>query len=328
MSNKSGKRKGWIPALIAGGGCFTLFSMIFGVFRGGFHIESFTIGLVLSVGIGALIKTMASGLDLTTHNREDAQKNAIRDAVGKTGNPAVDAILGKGLEMLQQIHDENAKISDEALSQKMDLLERRCTGIFQAVAEKPAKASQIRKLMDYYLPTTLKMLKSYRELGEKGLSVDELIKTRDRINDALEVVVEGCQKSLDKLYRNDILDVTADIDVLEKMLKRDGLTESDFEAIIKQSQKAARIDQETVRIARERNTTRAEGAKAEMGQLNRQGMQQNVEEEQAASGSWKSGVVDKVQGLATKADAHISQVPTMDGGTFYAGAQAQAQHKE
>ena len=90
--------------------------------------------------------------------------------------------------------------------------------------DKPAKASQIRKFMDYYLPTTLKMVKGYRMLDERGVSGQEAQDVRRRIDDALGVVLTGCDKMLQNLYRDDVLDIGTDIDVLEQMLKRDGLT--------------------------------------------------------------------------------------------------------
>ena len=59
------------------------------------------------------------------------------------------------------------------MSAKLDDLEENCAAIFQAVYENPARAPQIRKFMDYYLPTTLKMVKSYRKLDERNLPMAE-----------------------------------------------------------------------------------------------------------------------------------------------------------
>lgn len=61
------------------------------------------------------------------------------------------------------------------------------------------------------------------------------------------MVIHGCQRLLENLYRDDVLDLTTDIDVLEQMLKRDGLTESDLERAAAQAREAARIDAEANR---------------------------------------------------------------------------------
>ena len=119
-------------------------------------------------------------------------------------------------------------ITDEALSGQMDELERLCVQIFTTVAEKPGKAPQIRKFMNYYLPTTLKMLASYRTMDERGVSVEDMTSARAETIRGMNMVLTACQKQLDNLYRDTMLDVSTDIDVLEQMLKRDGYTESDL----------------------------------------------------------------------------------------------------
>lgn len=126
--------------------------------------------------------------------------------------------------------------------------------VFRAVYDKPARAPQIRKFMDYYLPTTLKMVRGLRTLDERGVTGREAQEARRRISDALDVVLQGCQRMLDNLYRDDVLDLTTDIDVLEQMLKRDGLTESDLERAAAQAREAARIDAEAARAARARSS--------------------------------------------------------------------------
>ena len=135
------------------------------------------------------------------------------------------------------------------MSAKLDDLEENCAAIFQAVYENPARAPQIRKFMDYYLPTTLKMVKSYRKLDERNLPMAEAKEAQHRIDDALGVVITGCRKMLKNLYKDDMLDIATDIDVLEQMLKRDGLTESELEKAAEQAEQAARLRRSAGRTA-------------------------------------------------------------------------------
>ena len=192
---------------------------------------------------------MAQGLDVspTVKTPESLQK-----VQGNTGDPDVDALLEKGRGMIAEIRAENDRIPDSALSDKLEKLENLCAEVFRAVYDKPAKAPQIRKFMDYYLPTTLKMVRGFRTLDERGITGAQAQDARRRIGDALDVVIHGCQRLLENLYRDDVLDLTTDIDVLEQMLKRDGLTESDLERAAAQAREAARIDAEANRISRER----------------------------------------------------------------------------
>lgn len=246
MSKKKNKQKsGWGPGILAFGAVFALYSAIFHPHSIGGYVLAFA----LSGFVGAIVRIMAQGLD-TTQNQKTPE--SLKKMEGETGNPEVDALLEKGREMITEIRRENDLIPDSSLSYKLDLLENQCAEIFRTVYDKPEKAPQIRKFMDYYLPTTLKMVKGYRMLDERGVTGEEAVNARRRIDDALGVVIQGCSKLMDKLYQGDVLDLTTDIDVLEQMLKRDGLTESDLEAAAQQARNAARINRAADRIAAEK----------------------------------------------------------------------------
>ncbi len=142
--------------------------------------------------------------------------------------------------MLRQIRAENDAIPDEALSKQMDELSRKCVQIFRTVAEKPGKATQIRKFMNYYLPTTLKMLTNYRTMQQRGVSEKDMAEARETLTRGMDMVLTACQKQLDNLYKDNMLDVSTDIDVLEQMLKRDGFTDSGVAAMAEVPKQEAR----------------------------------------------------------------------------------------
>ena len=230
MSNKKKtrsrqKNKGFKAGLIAGGILTLLYSGIFPLFR----VSDFLLCGGFAILFGKIISIMASGLDLTTHNKQDEKKRpAGVEDLPLSGDETADAVIAKGQEMLQQIRAENDAITDEVLSTQMDELERLCVQIFKTVAEQPMKASQIRKFMNYYLPTTLKMLASYRTMDQRGVSASDMLEARSTLIRGMGMVLTACQKQLDNLYKDTMLDVTTDIDVLEQMLKRDGFTEGEL----------------------------------------------------------------------------------------------------
>ncbi|MGN1021804.1 MAG: 5-bromo-4-chloroindolyl phosphate hydrolysis family protein [Aristaeellaceae bacterium] len=213
------KRKGRKAGIIAAGVTVVLYALLFPLYR----IADFVICGLLALLAGKVIGTMGEGLDLTTHNRQDqkAQPKPVEE-LPLSGNGEADAVIAKGQEMLHTIRAENDAITDEVLSGQMDELERLCVQIFTTVAEKPQKAPQIRKFMNYYLPTTLKMLASYRTMNDRGVSVTDMTEARATTIRGMGMVLTACQKQLDNLYKDTMLDVSTDIDVLEQMLKRDG----------------------------------------------------------------------------------------------------------
>ena len=215
-------------------------------------------GAFLVFGVGKLISVMATPLDTTTHNREDvarmamekaaaeqaaaeaarrAQEEAARKAreeaskIPLTGDPTADDVITKGQEMINTIRRENAAIPDEVLSAQMEDLCSRCEQIFRSISDAPSKAPQVRKFMNYYLPTTLKMLANYRTMQNRGVSVLEMRNARDTTVRGMNMILTACQKQIDNLHRENMMDISTDIDVLEQMLKRDGYTESEFGGI-------------------------------------------------------------------------------------------------
>ena len=311
MSNnkKPKKSKGTGTGIIAFGVVFALFSVLFKPHS----IGAFVLAFALSGFAGAIIKTMAQGLDLTV---KEKTPDSLQKVQGDTGNPDVDALLEKGRAMIMEIREENKKIPDTSLTSKLNQLENQCAEIFRAVYDKPAKASQIRKFMDYYLPTTLKMVKGYRVLGERNVAGEDAAAARRRIDDALGVVLKGCQKMLDNLYRDDVLDITTDIDVLEQMLRRDGLTESELEKAAAQAREAARIDAEATRVARERAQAEAAAHKAEQEAARRADEAQKAQAVPVPQRQADSGVKRQVEGALRDARSHMPQVPTMSGEMF------------
>ena len=213
------KRKGRKAGIIAAGVTVVLYALLFPLYR----VADFVICGLLALLAGKVIGAMGEGLDLTTHNKQDqkAQPKPVEE-LPLSGNSHADAVIAKGQEMLHTIRAENDAITDEVLSGQMDELERLCVQIFTTVAEKPQKAPQIRKFMNYYLPTTLKMLASYRTMNDRGVSVTDMTEARATTIRGMGMVLTACQKQLDNLYKDTMLDVSTDIDVLEQMLKRDG----------------------------------------------------------------------------------------------------------
>ncbi len=221
----------------------------------GFSFPGILAGVFVGLGIGKITSIMGSGLDTTTHNKADEERRrqeaAARQAeeerlakiraaeaerkrreeaskIPLTGDPAADAVITKGQEMLATIRKENAAIPDETLSGQMETLTRKCEQIFRTVSESPAKASQVRKFMNYYLPTTLKMLANYRTMQQRGVSYQEMQEARDTTVRGMNMILTACQKQIDNLHKDNMLDISTDIDVLEQMLKRDGYTENEI----------------------------------------------------------------------------------------------------
>ena len=214
------------------------------IIGGSSSLTAIAIGVILGVGVAAVTGIMGSKLDTTTHNKQDLERQLQEEEQKKqeeerkrreaasqiplTGDETADAVILKGQEMLKTIRTENAMIPDQTLSAQMDTLAEKCSQIFRTVSEAPSKAPQVRKFMNYYLPTTLKMLANYRTMQQRGVSYQEMSQARDTAVRGMNMVLTACQKQIDNLHKENMLDISTDIDVMEQMLKRDGYTENEI----------------------------------------------------------------------------------------------------
>ena len=239
------QKRGLSPAFIAVGIISLIYSGVFPLFR---FFDYAVLAVILGV-VGKVFRSASQkahekedeALDREEEEREraakekeEAERKAKEEAARReaeraratTGDAEVDNMILRGQKMLQQVRAENDRLPDPEITNQIDTIESIANQIFKAVIEQPKKAKQINRFMDYYLPTTLKMLVAYRRMEEGNVRGEAADNTRSRIRDSLNLVIEAFTKQLAKLYENDALDITTDIDVMETMLKQDGLIDS------------------------------------------------------------------------------------------------------
>lgn len=130
---------------------------------------------------------------------------------------------------LRAIRSANDRIADPVLSEKIDHLETVAGKILREVEEHPEKQQQAATFLNYYLPTTLKLLDSYAKFEEAGIEGENLSRAQERIEETMDALIKGFDKQLDDLYRNEAMDIDSDIRVMENMLRRDTASvEDDF----------------------------------------------------------------------------------------------------
>ena len=79
--------------------------------------------------------------------------------------------------------------------------------------------------MNYYLPTTEKLLEAYMEIDEKKITRKSLERTKRDIEGAIDKLIESFEGILDKFYQEKELDIATDISAMEILMKQDGLVE-------------------------------------------------------------------------------------------------------
>ena len=130
-------------------------------------------------------------------------------------------------DIIAQIRHLNDEIDDEAVSRRIERIEGVTASILNTLHERPDRADDARRFINYYLPMTLKLLESYRLMEKQSYQGENIQASRHRIEEVLDKLVTATEKQQDKLYRSEAMDVEAEIDVLETMMTSDGLITTD-----------------------------------------------------------------------------------------------------
>lgn len=119
-------------------------------------------------------------------------------------------------------------IADAAVSAKIASIEQVVAKILERAQAHPAAVEDLGRLMDYYLPTTVKLLQAYDSLEEQPVQGSNIASSRREIEQTLDVLQTAFEKLLDATFEDLSFDVSSDISVLNTILAQEGLTESPF----------------------------------------------------------------------------------------------------
>lgn len=135
------------------------------------------------------------------------------------------AIMDQGQGYIDKIHESNDIIKDKIISQKLHRMENVVSMIFHEVDVNPQNADKLGMFMNYYLPTTEKLLEAYIEIDEKQIKGKSLEKTKKDIEGAIDKIIDSFEGLLDKFYHEKEMDIATDISAMEILMKQDGLSE-------------------------------------------------------------------------------------------------------
>lgn len=137
-------------------------------------------------------------------------------------------ILQEGKSYISFIRECNDRLPGELISSKLNRLELIITRIFAEVEKRPELAEDLRRFMNYYLPTTKKLIQAYYDLEQEPISSESMRKTKKEIETTLDTINTAFENLLNGFFDTKAMDISSDISVLQTMLAQEGLTEKDF----------------------------------------------------------------------------------------------------
>lgn len=175
----------------------------------------------LSVGAYLLMKAAFPGKTVQVEVPEKAPD---------TGDSELDAVILQGRDAIKKIRLLNEKIPDAKISSLLRDLEDTTRKIFAQLERDKSQVKPCRQFLNYYLPTTIHLLERYVELQDQSGGTSSVREAMRKIEETLSTVSSAFRRQLDGLFDKDVVDINAEITVMEQLLKSQGLTgENDFE---------------------------------------------------------------------------------------------------
>ena len=159
--------------------------------------------------------------DLSEPTSEKAK--SARAKLSQDEREELNAMINEGHEYISKLHTLNKDIPGESITRKLNELETVLTEIFTRVEEHPEQMKRMHKLMEYYLPTMLKLVEAYAEYDKVSSPGEEIISAKNEIENTLDTINEAFVQLLNNLFQDSVWDVTSDAQVLQTMLKQEGL---------------------------------------------------------------------------------------------------------
>ena len=169
---------------------------------------------------------------------EEQKRQAAEEAEQKRKNapaPHVQEVIDRGDVFLAQIRKCNDEIPGEEISAKISHMEQIVDRIFDRAEKHPEIIPDLKKMMDYYLPMTIKLLKAYADMDAQPVQGENIQNSKREIEATLDTLNLAFEKLLDQVFADTALDVSSDISVLNTLLAQEGLTEDELTKMRKQS---------------------------------------------------------------------------------------------
>ena len=215
-------------------------SLIFKMYTMGGLLASFVISAVCC-GVSSYLMTRLGGKSSAEQEPEPEPKRekAAPKQPEKQLDPETAAVVEEGRMAIREMGRLYGSIQSPDVRSRINELMRISDKIVQDAIDDPSDVPEIRRFLDYYLPTTIKLLNAYDRMSGQGIEGENLSKSMHSIEDMLDTAIVAFKKQLDSLFEDQALDIETDISVMNRMLEREGLTGDDEQDTIIRAARSA-----------------------------------------------------------------------------------------
>ena len=167
-------------------------------------------------------------LEADSISLREKESSVTEGATPVNADSELQTMIHEGQDYIRKLHELNDRIPGEVISEKLSRMEHLLEEIFERLNDDPDQMPQMHKLMNYYLPTTVKLLQSYAEFDTVSAPGAEIISAKIQIESTVDTINEAFTELLNKLFQSSVFDATTDAQVLQTMLAKEGLTKNHF----------------------------------------------------------------------------------------------------
>lgn len=219
------KKRGSAAPIYAFIAAWLVCALIFPLYELVWLILSFAVSLAAGIATAAVTGRRPARSAEPASGKQERQEAPSAPAEEKPRySPEVEKIIADGKLAMREMGRLYSTIEDPEVRRKINEIMRISDKIVQDAVQDESDVPQIRKFLDYYLPTTIKLLNAYDRMSDQGIAGDNLTRSMKSIEEMLNTAIEAYKKQLDSLFENQALDIETDISVMNQMLAREGLT--------------------------------------------------------------------------------------------------------
>ncbi|WP_368239401.1 5-bromo-4-chloroindolyl phosphate hydrolysis family protein, partial [Clostridium tertium] len=156
------------------------------------------------------------------------KKEEANEGLSDSEREEIKSIIEMGRNYIEQIKKVRNELYKEEIAIKLDKLQNIANQILDYIEKNPKKLQEVNKFINHYLPITIKLINSYKDLSKQLVQGENIKNAKIEIEKSIDIINNAFENLLDDLFEDIVLDISTDISVLKTLFKQEGLTEEDF----------------------------------------------------------------------------------------------------
>ena len=159
---------------------------------------------------------------------KESNNEKLNEEIYDSEKEEIESTIKIGRSYIEQIKNVRNDLCKEEIAVKLDKLGNIATQILSQVEKNPNKIQEVNKFINHYLPITIKLINSYKDINNQVVQGENIENAKNEIEKSIDLINSAFENLLDDLFEDVVLDVSTDISVLKTLFKQEGLVEDDF----------------------------------------------------------------------------------------------------